>query len=68
MKTVEEMIAEDEMDGDPLSHGSTERRALELKNVPGCDALFFVGGSVRQKPRKWSSWGTIPSMSSRPVS
>lgn len=33
----------DEMDGDPLSHGSTERRALELENVPGTEALFFVG-------------------------
>lgn len=33
----------DEMDGDTLSHGSTERRALELDNVPGTDALFFVG-------------------------
>lgn len=33
----------DEMDGDPLSHGSTERRALDLQNVPGTEALFFVG-------------------------
>ena len=31
------------MDGDPLSHGSTERRALELENVPGTEAQFFVG-------------------------
>ncbi len=33
----------DEMDGDPLSHGSTERRALDLENVTGTEAQFFVG-------------------------
>lgn len=33
----------DEMNGDPLSHGSTERRALELNNVFGLDDIFFVG-------------------------
>ncbi len=33
----------DEMGGDKLSHGSTERRALELKNVSGTEALCFLG-------------------------
>lgn len=32
-----------EMGGDPLSHGSTERRALELKNVTDTESIFFVG-------------------------
>lgn len=33
----------DDMDGDKLSHGSTERRALELDNVTGIDSIFFLG-------------------------
>ncbi|MDM8533668.1 agmatinase [Clostridiaceae bacterium HSG29] len=33
----------DDMDGDKLSHGSTERRALELNNVDSLDNLFFIG-------------------------
>lgn len=33
----------DEMDGDRLSHGSTERRALELKNIPDTDSIYFLG-------------------------
>lgn len=32
-----------EMGGDLLSHGSTERRALELENVPDTESIFFVG-------------------------
>ncbi|MED3562472.1 agmatinase [Bacillus xiapuensis] len=32
-----------EMGGDLLSHGSTERRALELTNVPDTKSIFFVG-------------------------
>lgn len=32
-----------ELEGDSLSHGSTERRALELKNVNSNDNLFFIG-------------------------
>lgn len=32
-----------EMGGDLLSHGSTERRALELDNVPDTESIFFVG-------------------------
>ncbi|MDQ6598932.1 arginase family protein [Bacillus salipaludis] len=32
-----------EMGGDHLSHGSTERRALELENVPDTESIFFVG-------------------------
>ncbi len=28
---------------DPLSHGSVQRRALDLKNVSGTDNLYFVG-------------------------
>lgn len=32
-----------DMDGDLLSHGSTERRALELENIPDSESIFFVG-------------------------
>ncbi len=32
-----------DMGGDRFSHGSTERRALELSHVEGVDNLFFVG-------------------------
>ena len=33
----------DEMGGNYLSHGSTERRALELKNISDIGNIFFVG-------------------------
>lgn len=33
----------DTLNEDPLSHGSVERRALDLKNVAGTDNLYFVG-------------------------
>ena len=33
----------DEIDGNYLSHGSTERRALELKNISDIRNIFFVG-------------------------
>jgi len=33
----------DTLNGDPLSHGSVERRALDLKNVASTDNLYFVG-------------------------
>lgn len=33
----------DTLEGDSLSHGSTERRALELNNITGTDNLFFIG-------------------------
>lgn len=33
----------DEMHGDTLSHGSTERRATELSHVKDTDHLYFVG-------------------------
>ena len=32
-----------ELEGDPLSHGSTEQRALELENVGSTDNLYFIG-------------------------
>lgn len=32
-----------DMDGDKLSHGSTQRRALELKNVSGPENIYFIG-------------------------
>ena len=32
-----------ELEGDPLSHGSTEQRALELDNITSTDNLFFIG-------------------------
>lgn len=33
----------DTLCGDPLSHGSVQRRALDLKNISGTDNLYFVG-------------------------
>ncbi len=33
----------DQMDGDNLSHGSTERRAIEMKNVGSPDNIYFLG-------------------------
>jgi len=33
----------DDQAGDKFSHGSTERRALELENVRGLDDIFFLG-------------------------
>jgi len=33
----------DELGGDPLSHGSVQRRALDLQNIRGTDNLYFVG-------------------------
>lgn len=32
-----------DQDGDTLSHGSTERRALELKNLQSIQDIFFLG-------------------------
>ena len=32
-----------EMDGDLLSHGSTEQRALEMSNIPSEENLYFIG-------------------------
>ena len=33
----------DDQDGNRLSHGSTERRALELEHISGTDSLYFFG-------------------------
>ena len=33
----------DHIDGDKLSHGSTQRRALELDHVGGTENMYFVG-------------------------
>lgn len=33
----------DKLEGDELSHGSTERRALELKNIRNSESIFFIG-------------------------
>ncbi len=33
----------DSIGGDQLSHGSTQRRALELSNIKNTDNIFFVG-------------------------
>ncbi len=33
----------DTLCGDPLSHGSVQRRALDLKNIGGTDNLYFIG-------------------------
>ena len=32
-----------ELEGDPLSHGSTEQRALELQNIASEENLYFIG-------------------------
>ncbi len=32
-----------ELEGDTLSHGSTERRALELNNITSTENIFFIG-------------------------
>ena len=32
-----------ELEGDPLSHGSTEQRALELSNIGSEENLYFIG-------------------------
>jgi len=33
----------DHIDGDKLSHGSTQRRALELQHIGGTENIYFVG-------------------------
>lgn len=33
----------DHMDGDKLSHGSTQRRALELNHISGTENIYFIG-------------------------
>lgn len=33
----------DSLNNDKLSHGSTERRALELEKVPDSESIFFIG-------------------------
>lgn len=33
----------EDQDGNKLSHGSTERRALELEHIAGIDSLYFAG-------------------------
>lgn len=33
----------DTLCGDPLSHGSVQRRAFDLKNIDGTDNLYFIG-------------------------
>ena len=32
-----------ELEGDPLSHGSTEQRALEMENITSTENLYFIG-------------------------
>lgn len=32
-----------ELEGDPLSHGSTEQRALEMSNIESEENLYFIG-------------------------
>ena len=32
-----------ELEGDPLSHGSTEQRALELEHISSLENLYFIG-------------------------
>ena len=33
----------DKLNGDLLSHGATERRALQLENISGMESIFFIG-------------------------
>ena len=33
----------DELEGDKLSHGCTEMRAMEMKNTPGVENFYFIG-------------------------
>lgn len=33
----------DKLNGDLLSHGATERRALELEHISGIESIFFIG-------------------------
>ena len=37
------MDIDDALEGDPLSHGSTERRAMELENIGSEENLYFIG-------------------------
>ncbi len=59
----------DHMDGDKLSHGSTERRALELKNVSGTGSIFFLGvRSVEMDELDFMKLNKINCLSAREMS
>lgn len=50
----------DTLEGDYLSHGSTERRALELSNIRSADQLFFIGiRSIEMDEHKFLSENPI---------
>ncbi len=54
----------DALEGDSLSHGSTERRALELSNVTGPENLFFIGiRSVEMDELEFLKTHTVPVVS-----
>ncbi|MZQ98777.1 MAG: agmatinase [Acidaminobacter sp.] len=55
--------------GDTLSHGCTERRALELENVTGPENLFFIGiRSVEPQELEFIQKTTVPVVSARDYS
>ena len=59
----------DEMGGDKLSHGSTQRRALELKNISGMENLYFIGiRSVESDELKFIRENPVNCLSAKDVS
>jgi agmatinase len=55
--------------GDTLSHGCTERRALELENVTGPENLFFIGiRSVEPQELEFIQKTPVPVVSARDYS
>jgi agmatinase len=55
--------------GDTLSHGCTERRALELENVAGPENLFFIGiRSIEPQELEFIQKTPVPVVSARDYS
>lgn len=59
----------DALCGDKLSHGSTQRRALELDNVEDIDSLFFIGiRSIEENEHEFMTNNKINVVSARDYS
>lgn len=59
----------DTLSGDTLSHGCTERRALELQNVTGPESLFFIGiRSIEPQELAFVKETPVPVVSARDYS
>ena len=59
----------DTLSGDTLSHGCTERRALELQNVTGPENLFFIGiRSIEPQELAFITETPVPVVSARDYS